>query len=278
MRPETADVAVMSRRVVIGGGVAASSLGHALAAPADAKARIEAVERRLGGRIGLAAMDARGRMRVSHRAQERFAMCSTFKLLLVAAVLARVDAGSERLGRLVHYGPADLLNYAPATSAKVSAGGMIVSDLCAAAIELSDNTAANLLLASIGGPAGYTAFVRTLGDKTTRLDRNEPALNSALPGDPRDTTSPAAAAEDLRRVLLGLVLTPDSRERLIGWLVGCKTGERRLRKRPGRARRHCRRRLHREPRPWLNSVCPFRTAARPTPRMCGAGWRAARSA
>ena len=126
-------------------------------------------------------------------------MCSTFKLLASAAVLKRVDAGLDVLGRFVPYGQAELLDYAPVTKAHLASGGMTLGELCAAAIDWSDNTAANLILNAIGGPAGFTAFARSLGDFVTRLDRDEPSLNTAIPGDPRDTTSPLAMARDLKR-------------------------------------------------------------------------------
>jgi beta-lactamase class A len=144
-------------------------------------------------------------------------------------VLARVDAGRERLDRVVAYGPADLMAYAPTTRARLAEGGMTVADLCAAAVELSDNTAANLLLAQVGGPPGLTAFLRATGDGVTRTDRTEPALNTAVPGDPRDTTTPRAMAATLERLVLGKVLSPWSRGRLTGWMADCKTGDRRLR-------------------------------------------------
>jgi beta-lactamase class A len=156
-------------------------------------------------------------------------MCSTFKAMAVAAVLSRVDAGEEQLNRFVRYGPADLLSYAPITRAHVADGGMKLADLCAAAVELSDNTAANLILASIGGPSGWTRFVRSLGDRKSRLDRIELALNTAIPGDPRDTTSPAAMAADLQATLLAHSLSVASRDRLRGWMTATQTGLTRLR-------------------------------------------------
>ncbi|MGH6971827.1 MAG: class A beta-lactamase, partial [Caulobacteraceae bacterium] len=189
-------------------------------------ARIEA---KVGGRLGLAALDARSGRRLTHRADERFAMCSSFKAMLVAAALARVDRGQERLDRFVRFGEADLLDYAPVARAHVKAGGMTFGELCAAAIELSDNTAANLILASIGGPPGWTRFVRSLGDGVSRLDQSEPALNDVPPGDIQNTTTPAAMLGDLRRVVLGDVLSPGSRAHLAGWMVACKTGLKRLR-------------------------------------------------
>jgi beta-lactamase class A len=156
-------------------------------------------------------------------------MCSTFKWLLAAAVLARVDAGRERLDRVIRYGASDLLSYAPVARAKVALGGLSVRELCAAAVELSDNTAANLLLASLGGPAGLTQWLRSIGDPSTRLDRTEVALNSSIPGDARDTTTPEAMVADMRKVLLGSVLSPASRQPLLDWLISCQTGLKRLR-------------------------------------------------
>ncbi len=209
---------------------AAVPAGPTLAAGApDARARVAAIERRLGGRLGLAVLDTGSGRRLDWRADERFAMCSTFKALLAAAVLGRVDAGAERLDRVIPFGPVDLLEYAPTARAHVGQGGLTVSALCEAAVELSDNTAANLLLASLGGPAGLTRFVRSLGDPTTRLDRNEPTLNTALPGDARDTTTPAAMLGDLRRLLLGRALSEASRQHLTDWMRNCQTGARRLR-------------------------------------------------
>lgn len=167
--------------------------------------------------------------RLDYRADERFPMCSTFKWLLVAQVLSRVDRRDERLERRIPYGPSDLLDYAPVTREHVSEGAMSVSALCAAAIQYSDNTAANLLLSTVNGPSGLTAYLRGLGDSVTRLDRIEPELNSAVPGDPRDTTTPHAMAANLRRLLLGRELADASRVRLLDWLVGNTTGAAKLR-------------------------------------------------
>jgi beta-lactamase class A len=140
-----------------------------------------------------------------------------------------VDAGTAQLDRKISYGPADLLDYAPITKAHVGEGGMSLGDLCAAAINWSDNTAANLVLQVIGGPAGFTQYVRSLGDSVTRLDRNEPTLNTAIPGDARDTTTPLAMVRDMQAVLLGKELSDVSRRQLEIWLVGDKVGDKRLR-------------------------------------------------
>jgi len=207
-------------------------LQAAAAAPAHSagfEARLAALEARSGGRLGVAVLDTGTGRRLVHRAGERFPMCSTFKVLLAGAVLQRVDLAEARLDTRLPYGKADLLAYAPVTTAHVAEGALTVGDLCAAAVEVSDNTAANLLLRDIGGPAAVTAFACALGDPATRLDRTEPALNEARPGDPRDTTTPAAMVGSLRALLLGPALRPGSRARLEGWLAACTTGRTRLR-------------------------------------------------
>lgn len=182
------------------------------------------LEGRHGGRLGVLALDTATGARREHRANERFPMCSTFKALLVGAVLARVDAGSEHLDRKIVYHRSDLLSYAPVTTERLARGGMSVWELCAAAVELSDNTAANLLLAAVGGPPAVTQFARGIGDRYTRLDRTEPALNRAIPGDPRDTTTPAAMVATLQRLITGNVLSRASRRDLFTWMIGCETG------------------------------------------------------
>lgn len=188
-----------------------------------------ALEASVGGRLGVVALDTGTGRRLAHRSGERFPLCSTFKLLLAGAVLQRVDRGEARLDARISYTKADLLKYAPITTARMAEGSLTVGELCAAAAEVSDNTAANLLLRALGGPPAVTAFARSLGDPVTRLDRMEPALNEARPGDLRDTTTPAAMVDDLQALLLGPALHPESRARLEGWLVACTTGTARLR-------------------------------------------------
>jgi beta-lactamase class A len=193
-------------------------------ARSDTTERIAAIETRLGGRVGVAALETGNGKRVDYRAAERFPMCSTFKFLAVAAILKRIDENKDRLDRLVPYSAKDILEYAPVTKAHVHDGGMTLGALCAAAIEQSDNTAGNLLLETIGGPAGLTNFARALGDTMTRLDRREPELNSAVPGDERDTTTPAAMLAAMRELLTGNTLSPSSRQQLETWLQGNETG------------------------------------------------------
>ncbi len=195
----------------------------------DANRRLAELERRHGGRLGVAILDTGNGRRAALRGDERFLMCSTFKLLAVAAVLARVDKGAECLDRRVVFGQDVLLSYAPITRQHVGAPGMSIAELCAAAITVSDNTAANLLLASMGGPGAVTSFARSLGDTVTRLDRIEPDLNVASAGDIRDTTTPNAAIATLQKLLLGDALSAASRAQLIVWLRGCTTGSKRLR-------------------------------------------------
>ncbi len=185
----------------------------------DALAALEASH---GGRLGVAALDSGSGRRIGYRAEERFAMCSTHKLLTAAAILGMVDRQQLRLDRQVRYGRADLLEYAPVTRDHVATGFMTVDALCAAVIEWSDNTAANLLLELIGGPPGWTRYARSIGDATSRLDRIEPAMSSATPGDLRDTTTPDAMVRDLNLLLVGQGLSDASRTRLANWMFGSK--------------------------------------------------------
>src|SRR5580658_1776006 len=190
----------------------------------DATGPLMAYERESGCRIGLFAQNLESGASVAWRANERFVMCSTFKASLAACVLARVDRGRDQLGDQIRYGPGDIAGYAPAATANLARGALSVEEMCKAAVELSDNTCANLLLARIGGPAALTAFWRATGDTVTRLDHNEPVLNRTQPPDLNDTTTPAAMAGNLRRFVLSDVLSPASRERLVGWMRDCKTG------------------------------------------------------
>jgi beta-lactamase class A len=220
--------AAPTRRLALQGLSGLVLAGQAQASE-DASGEIAGVERGLGARLGVYGRTLSGGRHVGYRADERFAMCSTFKLLLAAAVLRRVDRGQDSLARMIAYGLADLLSYAPATKAHLAQGAMSVEDLCAAVVTLSDNAAANLLLGQLGGPPAVTAFARSLGDPVTRLDRIETALNDVPEGDVHDTTSPMAMAGDLRRLVFGDVLSPASREKLTQWLVDCKTGLARIR-------------------------------------------------
>jgi beta-lactamase class A len=223
----------VGRRALL--GAASAVLAEACAGSARSGKRPAAagplarLEQGVGGRMGVCAIDSSSGAGVEHRADERFAMCSTFKWALVAAVLARVDRAALALDQPILYAERDLLSHAPVTRAHVTEGRMTIEDLARAAMLESDNTAANLLLAQVDGPRGVTRFFRELGDEVTRLDRNEPSLNTNVMGDVRDTTTPRAMAFALRAALAGGVLSRASRERLSRWLVECQTGRSRLR-------------------------------------------------
>jgi len=191
-------------------------------------AKIEAAS---GGRLGVAILDTATGARVTRHGDDRFPLCSTFKLLAAAAILKRVDLRKENLERKIIFEANALVPYSPVTATRTGGTGMRLAELCEAAITVSDNTAGNLLLASLGGPAGLTRYVRSLGDRKTRLDRTEPTLNQATPGDPRDTTTPAAMLGNLQTLLTGAALSPASRLQLLTWLEATRTSGQRLRAR-----------------------------------------------
>lgn len=211
-----------------------SGLGLALgvrAADSELQAQLDALQKRSGGRIGLFALNSGSRAQIAFQADQRFAFCSTFKLLLAAAVLARVDAGQLNLDKPIRYSSNDMLAHAPITSARLvnGRGVMSVGELCEAIVTVSDNPAANLLFPLVGGPPGLTRFLRELGDPHTRSDRIEPALNSNQAGDERDTTTPAAFVNSMEALLLGNRLSEEALQLLVGWMVGSSTGLQRLR-------------------------------------------------
>jgi beta-lactamase class A len=192
---------------------------------ATASHQFAALERSTGGRLGVFAIDTDSGRTLGYRQHERFLMCSTFKLPLSAMVLKKVDLGRESLDRQITYGTADLLEYAPATRRNVARGYMTVRELLIAMVELSDNTAANLLLASVGGPPGYTTGMRHAGDSETILAHGEPLVNEPLrPGQTRDTTTPSAMAYDARDMIVGNYLQLQTRGMLQGWIIAAKTG------------------------------------------------------
>jgi beta-lactamase class A len=204
----------VSRRSLLAGGTAAVVFRGNRSTVAE---QLRELEKTYAGRIGAWALDSATGARVSYRAGELFPLCSTFKALAAAAILRTARCHEPGLlDRVIPY-PGD------------PGPGRTVRDLCAAAIEVSDNTAGNVLLERLGGPAGITRFARSLGDPVTRLDRTEPELNRWSPTDPRDTTTPAAVGRDLAALTVGHALVPDDRDLLIGWLRGCLTGGARIR-------------------------------------------------
>jgi beta-lactamase class A len=188
----------------------------------NADSDFAALEAQYGARLGVFAFDPQTNWAVEYRADERFAFCSTFKALAAGAVLGRRSI--PELEEVVMYSSDDLLSHSPITEGSVETG-MTIRELCDAAVRYSDNTAANLLFADLGGPAGLTAILREQGDQVTQLDRTETDLNSAVPGDPRDTSTPRALAKSLSRYAIGDALPEDKRDILNGWLNTNTTGD-----------------------------------------------------
>lgn len=225
---------MMSRRKWIGAAAVAlggyAGLKRAQAGDfAGLPGRFAAIEAARGGRLGVAVLDTASGRQAGYRQGELFPIASTYKLLAASAVLARADAGVDTMERRIRFALEDLVTYSPVTEKQVGGEGMTLAALCEAAIVTSDNTAGNLLFDAVGGPAGLTAWLRTLGDHVTRLDRKETALNEARPGDLRDTTSPAAMLANIHAVTLGSALSKPAQQALQDWLRGCKTGNARLR-------------------------------------------------
>ena len=192
-------------------------------------ARLQALENETQGRLGVHILDTADGATYGHRADERFLTLSSFKMLASALVLHRVDRGLESLDRRVPITPADIITWSPVTEKHVGGAGMTMAELCAATITTSDNAAANLIMASYGGPAALTAYLRQLGDNVTRIDRWEPELNVKHPDQPMDTTTPRAMVSNLQRLVLGDALSPASRQLLTTWLINNTTGGKRLR-------------------------------------------------
>ncbi|MGV1761573.1 class A beta-lactamase [Rhizobium sp. A22-96] len=196
---------------------------HVLAKDSDKgiAARLKKLEKRSGGRLGVAVLNTATGQLAGNRLDERFAMCSTFKALAVAFTLSRVDHGQEQLDRRIFFKEGDLVTPFKATKPHL-ADGMTIEQLCEAALIVSDSTAANLLLASFGGPAALTGYLRSLGDPVTRLDKIELDLNIVKPGETHDTTSPRAMVATLQKIILGDALSAASRAKLTNWMIASK--------------------------------------------------------
>ena len=204
-----------------------SGLLLASTTPASAHAQLAALEQQAGGRLGVSAWRTDGGARIVHRADERFPICSTFKAMLAAAVLARSVSEQGLLEKTIRYTAQELVTYSPLTE-KHLADGMTVAALCAAALQYSDNSAANFLMKLLGGPQAVTAFARSIGNQTFQLERWETELNSAIPGETRDTASPASMAHSLQQLLLGNSLPAPQRQQLETWMRGNTTGDQRI--------------------------------------------------
>lgn len=206
---------------LIAAGLVFGCLASTSALAEDAEMRladtIERIEQAHGARVGLMIRDSASDWQWGHRTDERFLMASTFKAMLCGAVLDRVDEGTLSLGEPLEIRQEDILEYAPVTETKVGET-MPVGELCLAAIDMSDNTATNILIDHLGGPQEVTSFLQGIGDEVSRLDRREPELNTFAPGDPRDTSTPEAMVTTLDKMLLGDALSTKSRARLVDWM------------------------------------------------------------
>ncbi len=210
---------------------AAAALASNAHAAEQAGKVFKRIHKRIGGRLGVHVLDSQSGKRLAYDDDARYAMASTFKLPLAAALLWQVDRKAFPLEREMPVAKADLVAHSPAVEAKIAAGAgsMTVRELCTAVVTVSDNAAANILLRGIGGPTALTAFFRTLGDEVTRLDRFEPELNGNLPGDPRDTTTPRAMVDSMLKMFTLDVLSLPSRALLIDWMAASNTGLERIR-------------------------------------------------
>lgn len=228
--PRAKESKIPTRRSLLMAGTATVT-ALLTSAPAHATTgRLTELEREHGARLGVFAHNLRTRHTVSHRADERFPICSVFKTLAAAAVLRDLDRHGEVLSRRIHYTRDDLVDGAPVTGTDEHlAHGMTIAELCDAAVRHSDNSAGNFLLRELGGPTAITRFARSLGDPVTRLDRWEPELNSAEPGRRTDTTSPRAIGRTNARLLLGDALNRTDRALLTHWLLNNTTGGARIR-------------------------------------------------
>ena len=216
----------MSALSLLGG---LGSLANGTKAPLMAEQALADLERDSGGRLGVFMLDTGSGRSTGHRSDERFGMCSTFKLLLAAAVLREADAGRLQLDTFIEYGKADLVPHAPVTGANLDKGGMSIGALAEAAQLTSDNVAANLLLRLLGGPQGFTAILRQMGDAVTRIDRVEPDMNLVPAGEMRDTTTPRAMAQSVARIMTDDLLSASAREQLAAWMIATETGKKRIR-------------------------------------------------
>ena len=193
------------------------------------KQQLSQLEKSNGGRLGVAAVNTGNNQRIEYRGEERFPMCSTSKFIVAAAILNKSSTDSKLLETNLHYTSQDVnaSGYAPIASKHV-ATGMTIGAMCQASLNYSDSLAMNMLLRKLGGPKSVTAYARSIGDTSYRLDRKEPELNSSIPGDLRDTTTPLAMQKSLQTVVLGNSLAPAQRLQLQEWLKNNTTGSARI--------------------------------------------------
>ncbi len=226
------------RRTVLAGGLAALGVMAVGAVTSSCSRASEnhnppaipphfaALEQEFAGRLGVYALDTGSGTALGNRQSERFLMCSTVKVFIVSAILTRRRTEPGLLEKRIHYTNADILDWAPVTPAHI-ADGMTVEELCAAAVSHSDNTAANLLIAELGGPEETEKFVRSIGDSTTNTDRTETDLD--IPDGDKDTSTPEQLVSNLRTLVLGDALDREGRDKLIGWMKANTTGDQSIR-------------------------------------------------
>jgi beta-lactamase class A len=213
----------LSRRHMLLGGLTLAAVASAKPALANPPP-VETVEQRIAGLeqahnavVGVFAVNLKSGKTAAHRSQDPFAMCSTFKAYAAARVLQMAERRELTMGDKVFVDPGAIVTHSPVTGSRAG-GDMTLAEICQAALQVSDNTAGNLLLKTIGGPPAITAFARSIGDERSRLDRWETELNSAVPGDPRDTSAPDALGKGFRHLLTGDALAPPQRQQLEDWM------------------------------------------------------------
>jgi beta-lactamase class A len=222
---------MIDRRFFIGGSLA---LGASACIPPDQSplgrlaAELRIIEAAGNGTLGVELFDTASGMSVGLNRDRRFGHASSFKFSLAALLLQRHAAGLIDADKRVTWTQADMLSHAPFTSERIATGATL-RELARATQTTSDNPAANILLRQLGGPAGLTAFWRSIGDDVSRVDRLEPEMNNVPTAEFRDTTTPAAMARTVAKIVYGDVLPEAERAELKGWMVETETGARRVR-------------------------------------------------
>src|SRR6185437_6091427 len=224
-------LAVILSPVYMSGGVLAEPIKRSLQTPEnEIQAKLAKLESSSGGRIGVYAIDTANNRKIEYRGSERFAFCSTSKVIVVSAILKKSENIPTLLQKTIKYSQKDVdkSGYAPITKKYIN-NGMSVAKLCEAALDYSDNTAMNLLTQTLGGVNAVTMYARSINDNKFRLDRPEPELNTAVPGDLRDTTTPEAMGASLQQLVLKDALKLPEREQLLSWLKSNTTGNAKIR-------------------------------------------------
>ncbi|MEC2056130.1 class A beta-lactamase [Peribacillus psychrosaccharolyticus] len=190
--------------------------------PQKPESKFAKLEEKYDAKLGVFAMDTGTNRTVAYHPDERFAYTSTHKALAVGALLQQNSI--EDLNQLIFYTREDLVNYNPITEKYVDTG-MTLKELSDASLRYSDNTAGNLILNQIGGPAGFKQALEEIGDTVTNPVRYEPDLNEVNPGETHDTSTARALAASLQAYTLGDTLSAEKRELLLDWMKRNTTGD-----------------------------------------------------